>query len=361
MIIWPNESSVDVEHKNGFHFIIHPTDELPGDSSIHFYQPDLLLNYIYVQPDKTLISSDLKAASVKRRNCYFDHEKKLEIFRNYTRSNCEHECKRSAFLERCSCVPFYLLSKFCEFHEIQELNKRFIETEREQEKICDAKEHECTRDVLPYLNQAIRNCSCLERCEAVSYNVVLHQFSMWVYKFFSPLISKTFLLRVYENGFVIRFARNFFLPFVKVESLVFSDFLSNVGGMMGLFAGVSVLSVIELLFFIIRSFCYTPHQVVPLSRVSIRQRAAWRNENHALYQLSKYFVKYVKVSDMHGLHYTREKSLGRIGRIFWVLFILLSISICIFLVFDSIKHSEKSPVTVKIDSRMLSYDDVRNM
>jgi Amiloride-sensitive sodium channel len=105
----PNKNIADVESITGVHFIIHPTDELPSDSSIHFYQ-HLHHTFLKISPQQTLISDDLEHMSFQRRNCYLDDEKSLGLFRVYSKQNCKHECQTAAFSRLCDCVPFYLLS-----------------------------------------------------------------------------------------------------------------------------------------------------------------------------------------------------------------------------------------------------------
>jgi hypothetical protein len=106
---WPNEYIFDADSRTGMHFIIHPTDELPSDSSIHFHQ-HLHHTSIELLPQQTLVSDELKLMSFRRRNCYLDSEKILELFKVYSKQNCEHECQAAAFSRLCGCVPFYLLS-----------------------------------------------------------------------------------------------------------------------------------------------------------------------------------------------------------------------------------------------------------
>jgi acid-sensing ion channel, other len=105
-----DQTIIDVEARSGLHFMIHPPDELPSDSSFHFRQ---YLSYtdIAILPHQVLLSDKLKAVTPQRRNCFLEHEKKLEIFKIYSKQNCEHECQSFVFARRCGCVPFYNLSK----------------------------------------------------------------------------------------------------------------------------------------------------------------------------------------------------------------------------------------------------------
>lgn len=104
-------SNIAVEARLGFHLIVHPPDELPSDLSIHFHQ-FLSHSTILVSPHQTFISDELKKLSTLRRNCYVEKERNLELFKTYTKQNCEHECQSFAFSKNCGCVPFYFISEF---------------------------------------------------------------------------------------------------------------------------------------------------------------------------------------------------------------------------------------------------------
>lgn len=52
------------------------------------------------------------------------------------------------------------------------------------------------------------------------------------------------------------YADSLFRSYVKDELIGFTEFLSNTGGLLGLFMGFSVLSVVEILYFItLRPYC----------------------------------------------------------------------------------------------------------
>jgi Amiloride-sensitive sodium channel len=110
LLFYPLEADIDVEAREGLHFIVHPTDELPSDSSFHFRQKNHH-TIVKVNPQQNLISDELISKSFAKRNCYLEHEKQLQLFKVYTKQNCEHECQSFAFAYQCGCVPFYLLSE----------------------------------------------------------------------------------------------------------------------------------------------------------------------------------------------------------------------------------------------------------
>jgi Amiloride-sensitive sodium channel len=160
------------------------------------------------------------------------------------------------------------------------------------------------------------------------------------------------------NGvLLVRFASDSYQPFVKTVPFSFSDFLGNIGGFMGLLAGISILSIVEIFYHITAIKLTKQAQQVHPAEQENRQ-TAWANEDHLLFQLMKYFSKFIKTSDMHGMNYTQDQTIGKAGRIFWTLLVLLSLTICSVLVIDMNRGAEQSPIATRIDSQMWTLDDV---
>lgn len=106
---WFDPTGISIaEVKLGVLFLIHRTNQLPDDSSFHFRQ-DVIYSFAEVLPQQTLISKELREMSPSHRNCFFEHERKLKLFKVYSKANCEHECKSFLFEDQCGCVPFYFL------------------------------------------------------------------------------------------------------------------------------------------------------------------------------------------------------------------------------------------------------------
>jgi hypothetical protein len=126
---------------------------------------------------------------------------------------------------------------------------------------------------------------------------------------------------------------------------------------MGLLAGISTLSIVEIFYHIAAiKLRKQAQQVHPLEQA--HRSTAWVNEDHLLFQLMKYFGKFNKASDMLGLSYTQDQTIGKAGRIFWSFLVVLSLTICSVLVIDMNRHAEKSPIVTQIDPQMWTLDDV---
>jgi Amiloride-sensitive sodium channel len=140
--------------------------------------------------------------------------------------------------------------------------------------------------------------------------------------------------------------------FKMKQSFTLVDFLSNFGGFMGLLAGISVLSIVEIFDHALRQLQRNNRKVHP----AVETRRI--RKEHALYHIFKYFVEFTKTSDLHGLPYITDQREGRWGRIFWAFVVLLSFVVCTVLIRDINQQAEKSPVATMIDARMWTLDDV---
>jgi Amiloride-sensitive sodium channel len=161
----------------------------------------------------------------------------------------------------------------------------------------------------------------------------------------------------YTSHMDFRFAKGKFQPHIKVELFTYLDFLSYLGGMMGLLAGISLLSIFEIIYHVARLLQAEPNRVQN-SVITDATRVAWRNENHALYQFTKYSKEFLKKSSIHGVHYMTQDH-GKCGRIVWMILVALSVLICSVFIKTFIEQAEKSPVAIAVDSNLRSLDDVR--
>jgi amiloride-sensitive sodium channel len=70
---------------------------------------------VVIKPTISNASSSLRKIPKDKRQCVFSDEKYLKFYRTYTQRNCALECEANYTLAMCSCVPYYLPSKFSLF------------------------------------------------------------------------------------------------------------------------------------------------------------------------------------------------------------------------------------------------------
>lgn len=161
---------------------------------------------------------------------------------------------------------------------------------------------------------------------------------------------------------IVNFRSDTFLPTKKLHPFGFLDFLCNIGGLFGLLAGVSVLSAVEIVYHIAIQFRSEQNRIRPTTQLESNNetQSAWGNQNHALYQLLRYFLEFIRSSNVHGLHYAQDRNQGKCGRIFWSLTIVSSMVFCSIFLLDLYEHAERSPVTITVDSKMWTLNEVGN-
>lgn len=146
----------------------------------------------------------------------------------------------------------------------------------------------------------------------------------------------------------------YFRPSIRYLAFDFSDFLAEFGGLMGLLAGISVFSIIELIMTIMQ--CKS--KIAPVQRP--RRRKKFKvNKEHLFYHLSRTFSELLKQSNIHGVHYVSDRRLKKIERVFWFIVICLMLAFSSVLVIDSLRNLQSNSVIFAIDENLWSVEDVR--
>lgn len=136
---------------DGYRLIFHDPFELPSSNSPQFQT----LTHHYVDyliiPKMTSVDDSILNYTPDERNCYLPLEKPLNLFKIYTKNNCEHECISNLTLQTCSCVQFYHIRS-------------------NSTRICGISDAKCFRNVEKNFKQ---HCKCLESCENIKYDIQL--------------------------------------------------------------------------------------------------------------------------------------------------------------------------------------------
>ncbi|OWR48797.1 hypothetical protein KGM_210227 [Danaus plexippus plexippus] len=206
---------------------IHGPLEVPDISTKRHYADENYYMKIYVTAMTVYTSPEAARLSVGQRRCRFLHENSLKHNSVYTYNMCRMECRLRLCLKYCKCVPFFYRNG--------------------KEKICDVDGMQC---LAKYKDDLIKlrtkdgkkvSCECLPICDDVNYIVQSHALHEW------------FLGTFFQWGIVtyprMRYRRDIIFGF--------TDVLVAVGGMAGLFLGCSVLSFMEIVYFLtLRLFWY---------------------------------------------------------------------------------------------------------
>ncbi|XP_047538577.1 pickpocket protein 28-like [Vanessa atalanta] len=297
----------------GFKILLHNPTETPNIAKLgEVYGPGIEAR-VAIQPRILDAQPSLKFIDVNKRLCLFSSEKKLVFYRTYTLRNCEMECEARIMLDVCKCVLYYMprrpldskprpiVVKFTEtairdkvwfaktklkgtgVTESEFLTKSrhnvFLEARKRfginkcwtRDGLIhiiapDGSRHraECLSDLDSISTWRERACEeCLPACTEISYferpsSAMLSKFLVGHYTQSITLAQNKTAEYFTENMLVIHFyfEDNSFMRFTKGEIFGLTEFLSNTGGLLGLCMGFSMMSAVELLYYItLRVLC----------------------------------------------------------------------------------------------------------
>lgn len=167
-----------------------------------------------------------------KRKCYFEDEMKLKYFKVYTQNNWMAECISDRTFKGTGCVPFYFI------------RNKFM-------KVCNILGRSRAEKVKNDIISGNLCEECLPSCNQISYETELNLFH--VTRILFTGVHKRYPCRVSSTSEInIRFKEEEEIyPTKRYQAVTLKDFLSNVGGLMCLFAGISVLLIVVIFYFFV--------------------------------------------------------------------------------------------------------------
>ncbi|CAG9804870.1 unnamed protein product [Chironomus riparius] len=175
------------------------------------------------QNDKTL-----KTFDIQERGCFFDGERNLKFFKSYTKVNCENECMINFTQQQCGCVrlsmPRIKDMDVCKFKDIMCYQtivhtwpSIYFKSSEHHEKLPD----------FP--------CDCMPLCTQIKYTVV---------------DKATLNSRQLNDGNTyaavsIKFDESQIVKRTNYVTYKLQNFVADIGGLIGLFLGFSLLSLFD--------------------------------------------------------------------------------------------------------------------
>ncbi|KAL7011567.1 hypothetical protein ACKWTF_014326 [Chironomus riparius] len=300
----------------GRYMFLHDPYELPSTSSKKIM---INANYdvlIQIIPQINRIDDSIAGYDPVDRNCYLETEKTLKFFKKYTKANCIQECLTDFMINRCSCVEFFMIRN-------------------STTRVCSANEKKCTEIAKDDFDAQQQSCGCLQPCNYVKYGF--------------ELVEKGVKKR--ENAFTfitfeIKFDQFRYNPIIWKEQFDILDFFSYFGGLLGLLAGISVLSIGEGIYWITTRLlrCRTS---LSSTLVTPLDETLNDNSNVVTVKVGVYVLKYLEESSIHGLRYLLDRKIMQ--RLLWTLIITISGIGCFFMILET---RNRVP-----DSRIVAFDD----
>ncbi|KAG5669231.1 hypothetical protein PVAND_017123 [Polypedilum vanderplanki] len=205
-----------------YKIIIHLPNEYPTEFHYYKFIESNNANRIIMTAEYYENEPKLRKFSPESRDCYFEGERKLKFFKIYTKSQCNLECLTNHTLKTCNCVKFSM--------------------PREQNTpVCNLTQTICYEEARSdwYDMNAENRCKCLQPCTYIHYEV----------KDEDRMSDGEARLEMSFDEFQIKSHENF-------VSYQLPNLIAELGGLLGLFMGCSLLSIIELFYFCFASIAY---------------------------------------------------------------------------------------------------------
>ncbi|XP_046470375.2 sodium channel protein Nach [Neodiprion pinetum] len=223
--------------------------------------------FLSVTPEVTYSTDDVRSLPVSKRSCIFSDEGQdlTALMGNYSYNNCLAVCRMQTIFEKCECIPYY--QEYLRFASV-DLSENDPDTNTSV-RICNLTDVKCVYDFqdwyetswpgtkvtnrhlpsIEVLDYESGPCKCIPDCSLFRYPLqssagildrsnAYHDLEFYkgvdvknhslLHVFFSDLVSTQYRRDVYYDW------HNLFASF---------------GGLLGLFAGFSLMSAFELIYF----------------------------------------------------------------------------------------------------------------
>ncbi|XP_031627361.1 pickpocket protein 28-like [Contarinia nasturtii] len=210
--------------------------DMPGESAtrtqerIRFIAPQSESIKIRIEPKLTDTSNGLSNYKPAHRQCFYQSERQLRFFKIYTKYNCNMECIANFIQMECGCVKFNM-------------------PRDKNTKICGVKLRKCYGNAqFSFQGRTGRlfraKCNCMEACTEIEYDLKIDQEPL-----FDENGGKGNYTRPQKTKLSIYFEDQTIETLTRVETYTYTDFLAICGGLLGLFLGISFLSIIEIVYY----------------------------------------------------------------------------------------------------------------
>ncbi|XP_050324973.1 sodium channel protein Nach [Bactrocera neohumeralis] len=219
-------------YSDGFKVLLSENEGYPSAHSVIKFTPLKQETFLGVRPLETYCSRAVKALSIDERQCVLPDEFPLKHFEKYVGNNCMLECRVETTLRMCGCITY------------------FFYTNHTHERICAIKDIPCLLANFTALVGRYRKdqCYCPNSCESIQYNVELTSAELQidiptVDEFYAGVQDNHSVIHIYLNSQVyLRVRRDLLSSMVTL--------VSNLGSAFSLFVGISMVSIVEVIYYV---------------------------------------------------------------------------------------------------------------
>ncbi|CAG9808682.1 unnamed protein product [Chironomus riparius] len=229
------EDMYNICFQKNIHIRIHMPNEIPTLFHRGFLQEYTHAQRVLITAKVIKAHPSLRSYSPHARRCYFTNERELQFFKIYTKYHCYLECLTNFLLEKCGCVAFYM-------------------PRNSSTKICNLMEKNCVQKYVYQwpnhedLVEGTTPCLCYPTCNDIEYSAIESDSEYRATSHANHIKNYTSLL--HYSYFYVNFNDHEVQIHETYVAYKVQNFIADLGGLLGLFLGCSLLSMIEVLYFI---------------------------------------------------------------------------------------------------------------
>ncbi|XP_026668491.1 pickpocket protein 28-like [Ceratina calcarata] len=248
----------------GFKMLLHNPVETPKIADFAFTLTPGEETRVIVSPEISTASDSIISIPQKKRKCFFTSERKLRYYRTYTQRNCILECEANFTQKTCDCVQYYMPKSsntlICEKKDdVCATNAR---------RAMEIKLYDDESGITSINASETSSCNCYPGCYEINYKVQVSGGKLVPSFAISDGYIKKNKKYFTENIAVVHlfFVGSQFTKYVKDELFGFTEFLSSTGGLLGLFMGFSIISLVEIIYFLTLRLWYRLYKMKAIPR-----------------------------------------------------------------------------------------------
>ncbi|KAM7342302.1 pickpocket protein 28-like [Cochliomyia hominivorax] len=230
--------------KQGYKIYLNSPESVPIMSQNHILVPHDKEVLVSIIPQYITSADNIRSIESEKRQCYFSDERYLRFYKSYSQSNCQTECLANFTINKCGCAKFWM--------------PKPLDTP-----ICGLTDVDCYGLAAEEMNALIAKqtkqnfidpqmkilCDCMPACNSLDYNFEISQANLDLFKTLSATRSEYYYTDVRASRLKIYYMESQFTAIKRAIIYDLTTLIAQCGGIFGLFMGISVLSIIEFIYF----------------------------------------------------------------------------------------------------------------
>ncbi|XP_050528842.1 sodium channel protein Nach-like [Daktulosphaira vitifoliae] len=240
----------------GFNVIVHTPEDFPDVSDNYkLYRNADRLTLLAVSVSRIIADESLYRVSESRRNCFMWNDNMISnnkiTSHSNNKNNCKSTCRLQTIRNLCNCIPYF-----------------YNDNKKDDIDVCGVEHIKCLvrvdaiqRNTLAPTNETgfpkwsqppHMNCTCPQPCSFLIYSTEVRS-QLREYLDISQFNDDIGPTPVYLD---FHFRDQFAISYIRSMKYSTQDLLVSVGGIASLFLGCSLVSLIEILYYLYKSIVY---------------------------------------------------------------------------------------------------------